>query len=254
MEFEDDLNSLLNQPIRTVVIRNWSSIAFLHLVFLRLNTGSVKLSPQELRQALFPGPFSNWVDSAASNSPGIKALLNLKEPDYRMRDIEILARYLAFRFFLENYSGRMREFLDNAFKSFNDEWDKYEPLLTNALKDLEETFSILHKVFGPKLARKPETRQFNRAIFDVLSFYAQQEKVRHFMTKNISDLKASYEKMFDDSNFRAAIERDTAGVPNTVKRLAMWGEQLNTLSGFNLPIPSLLNQKDGMQKIAFSGF
>src|SRR5690606_15293337 len=80
---EDDLNSLLNQPIRTVVIKNWPSVDFLHLVFLRLNTGSVKLSPQELRQALFPGDFSDWIDEAAVNSSAIKTLLNLREPDYR---------------------------------------------------------------------------------------------------------------------------------------------------------------------------
>jgi hypothetical protein len=41
----------------TVVLRNWKTEDFLYLVFLRLNTGNVLLSPQELRQALHPGPF-----------------------------------------------------------------------------------------------------------------------------------------------------------------------------------------------------
>lgn len=40
--FESEYNALLNQTIRTVVIRNWPNIEFLHLVFLRLNTGSVR--------------------------------------------------------------------------------------------------------------------------------------------------------------------------------------------------------------------
>jgi hypothetical protein len=48
----DDLNALLNQTVRTVVVRRWPDEDFLNLVFLRLNTGSVPLSPQELRQAL----------------------------------------------------------------------------------------------------------------------------------------------------------------------------------------------------------
>jgi hypothetical protein len=49
-ELQNDLDAFTNQTIRTVVIRNWPNAAFLHLVFLRLNTTSVALSPQELRQ------------------------------------------------------------------------------------------------------------------------------------------------------------------------------------------------------------
>lgn len=54
----DDVAAFENQPIRTVVIKNWGTEDFLYQVFLRLNTGSVPLSPQELRQALHPGPSS----------------------------------------------------------------------------------------------------------------------------------------------------------------------------------------------------
>ena len=52
LEFEEDTNAYENQTIRTVIVRNWPDDSFLYLVFLRLNTGSVPLSPQELRQAL----------------------------------------------------------------------------------------------------------------------------------------------------------------------------------------------------------
>lgn len=61
----DDLDAFHNQTIRSVVIPNWPNIDLLHTVFLRLNTGSVSLAPQELRQALFPGEFEDFVDTAA---------------------------------------------------------------------------------------------------------------------------------------------------------------------------------------------
>jgi hypothetical protein len=105
---ESDYNALCNQPIRTVVIRNWADTNFLHTVFLRLNTGSVTLSPQELRQALLPGSFSDYVDDATSTDKTLQSLLGLSEPDPRMRDIEIFARFLAFRFFVRTYPGRMK--------------------------------------------------------------------------------------------------------------------------------------------------
>ena len=58
----DDIDAFNNQTIRTVVIKNWKNVEVLYLLFLRLNTGSVKLSPQELRQALYPGEFIDFVN------------------------------------------------------------------------------------------------------------------------------------------------------------------------------------------------
>jgi len=132
-----DFNALCNQSIRTVVIRNWKDSNFLHTVFLRLNTGSVNLSPQELRQALLPGQFSDHVDEAAAQSKGLRTLLGLNHPDPRMRDIEILARFLSFRFFAKNYPGRMKSFLDDSFDSFNKGWDHYQLEVAAAEADFE---------------------------------------------------------------------------------------------------------------------
>ena len=50
--FFNEIDAFNNQTIRTVVIKNWKNVEVLYLLFLRLNTGSIKLSPQELRQAL----------------------------------------------------------------------------------------------------------------------------------------------------------------------------------------------------------
>ena len=253
-EFEDDLNALLNQPIRTVVIKNWPNIDFLHLVFLRLNTGSVKLSPQELRQALFPGPFSDWIDEAASNSTGIKRLLKLKEPDYRMRDIEVLARFLAFRFFLPEYGGRMKKFLDFSFEQFNTRWDELEESLGTGLAELEAAVEVLSEVFGDDIAKKPGSRHFNRAIFDLLMFYAQEGRVRDLMRRDTDNIRDAYETLFGDADFRATVERDTAGVPNTVTRIARWGSVLAEVTGESLPVPTVADRADGEQRIAFPGF
>ncbi|MEW5756891.1 MAG: DUF262 domain-containing protein [Pseudomonadota bacterium] len=253
LELEDDLNALLNQPIRTVVIKNWPSVDFLHIVFLRLNTGSVKLSPQELRQALFPGPFSDWVDDAAVNSQAIKALLNLRDPDYRMRDIEVLSRYLAFRFFLEDYRGRMKRFLDFSFETFNKDWQQWEPRLHTALKDFESATDTLAQIFDSSVGKKPGSKQFNRAVFDFLVFYAQDEQIRAAMAANPAGVREAFENIFTDAGFRSATERDTAGIPNTVERLSKWGLSLSTVIGRDLPIPTVVEDGEE-QRLAFPGF
>lgn len=105
LDFSNYISAFENQSIRTVIIRNWPNQNFLYTVFLRLNTGSLPLSPQELRQALNPGPFTGFADSFSVDSNQIKNALRIKKPDYRMRDVEIVVRYFAFRNFFRKLHG-----------------------------------------------------------------------------------------------------------------------------------------------------
>lgn len=123
-DFQDEVRAFQNQPIRTVVIKGWPDENILYLIFLRLNTGSVQLSPQELRQALHPGPFVQYVDKKSGDMPGLQKIFKTSEPDFRMRDTELLVRYFAFRNFLNEYRGNLKAFLDFTCKSFNDVWDE----------------------------------------------------------------------------------------------------------------------------------
>jgi hypothetical protein len=239
-DLEEQLNSLLNQPIRTVVIKNWPSTEFLHLVFLRLNTGSVKLSPQELRQAIAPGPFTDWVDESAVNSEVLRQLLGLEEPDPRMRDIELLARSLAFAFFIESYRGRMKDFLDYAFARFNAEWDYFEARCATELRQIEEGVRSLTTLFGQDVARKPGGRLFNKAVFDFLIYYARNEDVRTVQAQHPEALRVAYRAMFESSDFVSAVERDTAGLPNTATRFRAWGAAVNEVGGLAVGLPELV--------------
>jgi hypothetical protein len=238
--YEADYNALCNQPIRTVVIRNWRDTNFLHTVFLRLNTGSVNLSPQELRQALLPGPFSDYIDEVAGRSPGLRKLLGVAGPDPRMRDIEILARFHAFRFFADKYPGRMKQFLDYAFDKFNAGWPSYESKLATAQADFEKGVEELLNVFGEDIARKPTSRQFNRAIFDALIFFHSKPSVRRALRSKSDLLKTAYKGLFSPaSGFLKAVESDTAGAPNTSARLRIWAETLSEIAGQTFSAPEI---------------
>jgi len=238
--YRPDFDELSNRPIRTMVIRNWKDTNFLHTVFLRLNTGSVNLSPQELRQALLPGPFSDYIDDAAAQSAGLQKLLGLVGPDSRMRDIEILARFLAFRFFAETYPGRMKKFLDNTFEAFNQQWNAYKPKVEAATSDFEKGVTELMKVFGNDVARKPSSLAFNRAIFDALIFFHSQSSVRTELKSKRSQVKKAYDNLFvPGSGFVKAIESDTAGAPNTLARLRIWAGELSRIGGRTFSAPKI---------------
>lgn len=235
-ELEPEFNALCNQPIRTVVLRNWKDTDFLHTVFLRLNTGSVALSPQELRQALLPGEFSDYIDDTAAESPGLRKLLGNDGPDPRMRDIEILGRFLAFRFFASEYPGRMKEFLDNTFRKFNQNWGAREEEVGAAIADFEAGVKALVAIFGDSIARKPDSRQFNRAIFDALIYYHSQSRVRRLASGKTQKIRDAYQHLFRaNSQFVVAVESDTAGAPNTAMRLRLWAEALSKAVGASVP-------------------
>lgn len=247
---ESDFNAFNNYTIRTVVIRNWPDTEFLHLVFLRLNTGSVKLSPQELRQALFPGDFSNFVDDWSAKSPALRKLLGRSTADPRMRDVELLVRFLAFHYFINDYRGRMKGFLDTATGVLNEQWSKREPDIRKVVDEFAAACQAIIEVFGEdRAARKEDSRSFNRAIFDVLVFYAIDEVIRTAMLQNPAAIKKAYEATLQLEEFIQAVESDTAGTPNTHTRLARWGRQLQEATGLSFALPTL---DEG--KLRFSGF
>ena len=138
LDLADDVNNFDNQTVRTVVIRGWSSEKYLYSVFLRINTGSVQLSTQELRQALHPGPFSDYIDDFSVESEPLKSALKLKQPDFRMRDTELVLRYFAYRNFLGHYKGNLKLFLDNATKDLNARWKNDSAQIQDQAKDLEK--------------------------------------------------------------------------------------------------------------------
>lgn len=147
-----------------------------------------------------------------------------------MRDIEILARFLAFRFFASEYPGRMKQFLDDTFEKFNAGWEQHKPKVEAAQKEFEKGVEELIKVFGDDVARKPESPQFNRAIFDALIFYHSQARVRQALRLKRASLRKAYKQLFaPGSDFLKAVESDTAGAPNTGARLRIWGRAVSRI-------------------------
>lgn len=250
----DDLNAFFNNTIRTVVIRNWPNTSFLHLVFLRLNTGSVKLSPQELRQAMVPGLFSDFIDDTALVSTHVQKLLSRTSPDPRMRDVELLVRYLAFRRLLPEYGGRMKGFLDQACERFNASWPADEASIREDIAQFDAAVDVLIDIFGEDgLARKPGSRSFNRAIFDALIFYAADQEIRDAMAAQPETVRATYSECLNAVDFSEAIESDTAGIPHTLARIRLWGEALGRELGLQFAVPRSEITNEGLTRIAFDG-
>lgn len=249
-QHEQDFAFFENQTVRTTIIRNWPSENFLYTVFLRLNTESVPLSPQELRQALHPGPFLTFADRYTRESKIIPQLLRRSTPDFRMRDVELFVRYFAFYYYLEKYKGNLKLFLDEACKDLNETFADYEDEITETASKLEQAVTSTMEIFGEDHAFRKydknhyETR-FNRAIFDIMVYYFSgipSDVIR----KNSLKIKKSFESLCSDPDFVKSIESTTKSISATATRFRKWGDKLQELLKLDLAVPQL---KDGKIEI-----
>ncbi|WP_405810359.1 DUF262 domain-containing protein [Streptomyces sp. NBC_01520] len=247
-ELDDDLNAFLNETIRTVVVRRWPNEEFLNLVFLRLNTGSVKLSPQELRQALHPGNFTDYLDDAASASEWLRQALRIKKPDFRMRDVEIMLRFFAFQYRLNEYSGNLKAFLDGTVNHLNDAWENQEEDIKEVAKRCEKAIATTFEIFGEnafyRWSKDGYEGRFNRAVFDIMTYYFSDENVAEFAISRKEAVEGAFKNLCEsDTEFVESIQTTTKTPTATHRRLARWGGRLAAEIDAPVQIPSFSDNR-----------
>jgi len=246
---EPDVTVLDNSTIRTAVIKNWKEESFLYTVFLRLNTGSVQLSPQELRQALHPGPFLKFVDEYSIESDLLKLIMHLKEPDVRMRDAELVIRFFAFRNFLHTYTGNLKPLLDDTAEYFNSHWESDQDKIKIQKEEFERSINTAVTIFGEdNVFRKWNGTKyesaFNRAIFDavILSFINKTVSECAIQNKNL--VEDVFKKLcVQDERFKSSVEGTTKAIHSIFARLQRWAEVLKGVLGDAVPVPELIDNK-----------
>lgn len=245
-KFPDLHDNFLNQSIRSVIIKNWPSDNFLYTIFFRLNTGSLGLSPQELRRALKPGPFMDFVDDYSQGSKEIKEILKLSKPDYRMRDIDLVIRYYAFRNFANDYKGDYKSFLDYTCEVFNKEWSKKEQIVKEQAEELNSTIRLCINIFGKdsvfrKWSGKKYEGRMNRAIFDIFVYYFSISKNKQIFLDNKKNIKKEFNNFcIKNSLFIKSISSNTNNLIETSTRFVLWGQAIQQVDKTIL-IPSYLN-------------
>lgn len=238
--FSADRAAFENASIRTIVIRNWQNEEYLYEVFLRINTGSVQLSPQELRQALHPGPFSAYIDDASGESVELRRALNLTQPDFRMRDAEILLRFIAYQNFITMYRGNLKHFLDETTRILNAAWDEQEDKVSSQVVEFNNALEFSREVFGDKqYLRKWNGEVFesrkNRAVFDIMLQYFSRPEVRAALADRHDDVVEEFQRLCSaNEEFRTSIETTTKSVVSNRARFNIWGDAVQELSGVDV--------------------
>lgn len=246
--FPEYVRNLENQPIRTIVIKNWPDEPFLYTVFLRLNTGSKKLSPQELRQALKPGKFLDYLDEKTSTSQEIMKMLNNKGADPRMKDIELALRFYALHFYFDDYNGNLKEFLDSTCEKLNAKWEMYRESIDHLFVQLEDAIAFSYEVMhsSSPFSRYSEgncLNRFNIPIFELFSYYFVDERIRDAIKKDPEEFRRKFIAMNDKTDFINAVSSSTKNTENVSTRFSCFYKllaELNSVKDADLMIPQVM--------------
>jgi hypothetical protein len=225
----------VNLPIRTVVLRNWHKDEVLQFIFNRLNTQSTPLSTQELRRSLLAGPFMTYLDERSANSKPIGRILNIEEPDYRLRDAELLLRGLAFSTSLSRYSGNLKLFLDDFSRQLNRSMSGRGPVtsLEDAANQVDNAIEHTFELFGNSAFQKAEpdgtyTNRFNRAVFDLMVWTFSQDSVRRQTQGHSDEVNAVFLRLCGTELFSRYLTSTTKSKEAVRGRFSLWLEGLES--------------------------
>ena len=246
VQMKDEARQLMNADIRCTVISNYRSPAVLYDIFYRLNTGSVPLGSQELRQVLNRGPFADYLIAVTNEPLPVHGVLRLKGPDNRLRDAEIVLRYIAFSMFGHHYGGNLTPFLDDCMARINHDWASQETEvrrlfdeMMSATVALNDTLGVEH--VGRKFSDGKWESRFNRALFEVEAYYFG--KIPRDLLAQVPSAEAikRFEEFCGNSaEFLDSIETSTKNLQRYRRRYELFQEFVNDVFGAavdSVPLP-----------------
>ncbi|MEK6303233.1 MAG: DUF262 domain-containing protein [Acidobacteriota bacterium] len=115
---EPDRYQLRDAVLRATVVQQLDpkDDSSIYHIFERLNTGGLKLNPMEIRKCVYHSSFFILIERLNEN-PDWRAILGQIKPDKRLKDVELILRFLAMRENWENYEKPMKSFLNQFMQS-----------------------------------------------------------------------------------------------------------------------------------------
>lgn len=192
-------------------------------IFERLNTGGNQLLPQEIRAAIYHGKLNDLLHELNIYDQWQKIFQGKKSatsPDLskRMKDQELILRFLALYFELNSYKGAMKDFL-STFMSENRSLDQnYNGFQMRSV--FEKTVDLVYASIGEKAFRP--RRGLHAAVFDAvmvaLAKRLDQKPVQDFVA-----LKEAYDQLLASEEFQqvSIYSRQMTNTENVRKRIEL---------------------------------
>ena len=210
----NDRIRLDNSVIHATIIKQESpkeeEDSSLYYVFGRLNTGGRKLSPQEIRTAIYHGPFIDLIEDLN----GLKNWREVFGPEnQRLKDRELILRFLALYFSSEQYARPMEEFLNGFCKRHRTDKAAF---LNKAKTVFTNTMEISAEVLG-KSAFRP-ARSINAAVFDSIAV-GLARRLDAGPIQDVKGLRNAHKKLAGREDYSDVTSRATSDENSVAARL-----------------------------------
>jgi len=235
-------DKIMQFTVRTIIFLKQSGNDLKFEIFERLNTGSVVLNDQELRNCVYRGKYNKLLKEM-SEFTDFRYLTGLTKPDRRMADIELVLRFCAF------YHATYLKYKPPMKKFLNNDMLKYQNISDEDALELKEKFKnglmIIRSMFDKNAFKRYyrgkedsingywEQKKFNFSLYDILlgilcnqdrnAIYHQMDSIR----EGFIDL------MVNDESFIESIELSTSSIQAVVNRFDKFRIMVQDIIGIN---------------------
>lgn len=209
------------------LIKPGTPLLMKYALFNRINTGGLKLTPQEIRHAMSQSIREGVASKFLTKIVYEDSFKNVvKNKSNRQAHQELVLRHIAFVLFgVDAYKSSLPKFLDLAMIELGRlEDSQLETLRNNFLDAMKVAFDIFGKdAFKRSLAEPTGNKVVNKPLFEAISVSLAliNNSERQRLVECKVDFRESLKLMLKDTKFVNSITLSTANTENVLTRFKM---------------------------------
>lgn len=215
-----------DKKLTVFILKPSTPMVVIYDLFNRINTGGTQLNRQEVRNCIFIGK-STQLLKELSVQQYFKESISWGVAASRMKDREVILRYLSFRWFdyQNEYTGDMSDFVEKAMKKINKMDDEK---ITEIKEDFERVMKWSFKIWNIGNFRIPTefTRgTINTAILESVCVFLSFTS-NDYLEKNQEVIRFNYNNLILDSVYFEAVTKSTGNKAKVLDRFRLAKEIL----------------------------
>ena len=212
---ESEQFELHDSVLRATIVRQLDpeDNSSLYHVFERLNTGGVGLNTMEVRKCLYSGWFLSLLEEL-NRVPDWRKIVGRPVPDRRLRDLELILRFVAMQECWERYEKPMKTFINKFMAKKQNLPPEQQHIMGDRIRTIfERTCSDVVRYLGEKpFHRQPAT--LNPSLLDSVMVTVAAAR-----DQGITVARTGYDTLLIDQEYiDAAITRSTSDTAMVRKR------------------------------------
>lgn len=199
----------LQRPLQVISLTDMSDSDVRYDLFSRINTGSVSLTEQEIRSAVYRGDFIDLIDELSEYSAFSNMLKLQKVHSSDGTKAEQVIKFFAYKNYRENFKGSVKDFLNHFTREVTEGSISFD--YEEESKLFKDTADALYRLIGEKPFIDPK----GNSVTPMIKFEASLVGVATILAAGGELVDSLPENWMRNEKFDAS----TRGATNTSQKL-----------------------------------